>query len=322
MESETNVLWDPYRKEPIAELVNKPPLVRMGGKRYLADRITAMINATDYSMYVEPFIGGGRIYFEKEPHFEEIIADVEGRIANFLFCCKRFATEMYLAQATLIKDENTFERIYDEYHDPIRLQKIEDRITRATAQYEAGDENAIPILVEEAMKFYFYSNMAFRGSLTARTMTYFENDPRTETNRCRYRIYRPIFWMAERMRRTQVLHKDFEKTFEIALKYQNHTRIWVLDPPYPETEGYEHAWTWEDMARLNECLKRIPRTDYFIFTMKRSSKAYRLFSWCWRRSVATHYTTGGAGQCKEVKEWIITPPWHPKKKAGLGKWIK
>jgi DNA adenine methylase len=323
--SENNQLpiLDPYRKGTIAPLYNKPPLVRKGGKRYLAETITEMINSYDYSMYVEPFFGGGRIYFEKEAHFEEIINDREERIANFFYCCKNFPDEMNAAQATLIKDENLFYRLWDAYHDPKQLQRIREEIQTAWKRREKTTDlintesffdEAKQILVNHAIDYYFYANMVFRGG-DARNMTYFENDPRTENNRLRYRIFRPLYWLAHRMRRTQILNKDFIDVFRIALKYQNHTRLWYLDPPFWKTEGYEYEFPWEKYELLNLQLKSLPKTDTFILSLNIREEFDELFDWCNFEKVPTRYTTGGAGQSKNVEEYLITPPWAPKVKS-------
>lgn len=318
------ILIDPYRKTPISPLLNKPPLVRKGGKRYLAEQIVGMINTYDYSMYVEPFVGGGRIYFEKDPHFEEILNDREERIANFFYCAKHFPEEMMMEQATLVKDENIFYRIYDKYHDATQLEQIRNDIKNAYTILS----NPSPIMVHEmknpkstlvthAIEFFFYQNMVFRGG-DARTMTYFENDPRTEKNRLRYRIYRPLLWLSERMRRTQVLNKDFKDIFQIALNYENHSRIWYLDPPYFETDGYEYPFPWEQYEILNMKLKELPKSDYFILSLNIREEFDDLFDWCKIEKVTTRYTTGGAGQSKNVEEYLITPPWSPKLKMRKG----
>lgn len=310
-------LIDPYRKEPIKSLLNKPPLVRMGGKRYLSSLLVKRINSYDYSMYIEAFFGGGRVYFEKDPHFTEIINDNQTRLANFFYCCRHFSTELEELQKGLIKDENRFMDLYEKYHNDHELAVINGEISWGKEQWENKTKFCLTgkkQILDHAIDFFFYSNMAFRGSLTAKTMTYFENDPRTENNRMRWRIFRPLGWIGNRMRRTMVLNQDFTKIFKLGLNYSNHSRLWFLDPPYLNTEGYEDDFNWEKYEQLNECLKQLPKTDYFLLTLNQKPEIEELFSWCKCEKVQTHYTTGGAGQRKEVCENLFTPPWDPKKK--------
>lgn len=310
---------DPYRNELIPPLVNKPALVRMGGKRYLSELIVSRINQMKYTMYLEPFIGGGRIFLEKDPHFVELINDREERIANFHYCCKHFPEEMQQAQETIIKDENLFFRLYDKYHDSKRLQWIREEIKTAWERCEnisqlintpEFKEEAKKILIGHAIDFYFYSNMAFRGSLTARTMTYPENDPETESNRIRWRVYRPINWLAERMRRTTVLNKDFIDIIKLGLKY-NHNRIWYFDPPYWGTESYEIEFPWDRYIEFRDILRTIPKSDYWMLSINNDEEIIELFSEFKIEEVETHYTTGGVGQRKDVTELLITPKWDP-----------
>jgi DNA adenine methylase len=312
------MIIDPYRNVPIEPFPNHPPLVRMGGKRYLAEKLVGIIDSLDYSMYVEPFFGGGRVYFEKQPHFEEIINDKASLLANFYYCGKRFAPELEEQQNVLCKDENEFFRLYDLYHNEEKNAQIRQKLLAAQELYDqTADEGSKAFMVQHAIQFFFYSNMAYRGSLTARTMTYFENDPRTEKNRLRYRIFRPLTWVGERMRRTEVLGQDFTRVFKIALKYQNHTRVWFIDPPYLGVEGYEDEvkdFPWERYEELNTLLMSLPRTDYFLLTLNIKPEFEALFQWCHIETVSTHYTTGGTGQNKKVEEYLITPPWNPVKK--------
>jgi len=266
---------DPFRNEPIAPLLNKPPMVRMGGKRYLSEYLINKINKFDYSMYIEAFFGGGRVYFEKNSHFMEIINDKESRVSNFFYCARNFPEELTRLQSLLVKDENTFKRLYDHYHDPHNTE-YED-IKRARLLWEKyKDQESKVLLIHKAIDFYYYSNMGFRGSLTARTMTYFENDPRTENNRMRWRIFRPLEWLGNRMRRTMVLNQDFSRIIKLGLRYHNHSRIWFFDPPYWKTEPYELPFEWKQYEILNECLKQIPETDYFILTLNIDEKLRKL----------------------------------------------
>lgn len=310
------LLMDPYKKTAIQPLENKPPLVRMGGKRYLSKIVVPRINTYDYSLYIEPFFGGGRFYFEKEPHYAEIVNDFEARLANFFFCCRHWPADMQFKQQFLVKDENTWKELFD-YHKLHYTEICEELRTIRMKWYGAKKAKKKELqdrMLDYAIDFYFLSNMAFRGSLTARSMTYFENDPRTENNRMRWRIFRPLMWVGERMRRTMILNQDFAKIFQIGLKSTNHTRLWVLDPPYWGVEGYETEFPWDRYEELSDLLRNLPQTDYFMLFLNDVPEIRKLFSWCRVEEVSTHYTTGGAGQKKDVIELIFTPQYEPKKK--------
>jgi DNA adenine methylase len=311
------MLLDPYSQKPIQPLINKPQLNWMGGKKWLAKFFITRINKYDYSMYVEPYSGGARIYFEKNPHFMEILNDKNACVSNFFFCCKEWPLEMEQQQEFLIKDENEFHIMYELF--TTHFKPISKQIQDARLEWELhlhNDEEAKTFLIHRAIQFYFFRNMVFRGSESANTMTYFENDPPSETNRMRYRIYRPLAWLGERMRRTQIFNKDFAEVMKRALAYKNHRIIFYLDPPYPGTQEYQIKMLWPRYIELNEILKTITEKDYFFLSMPNKKSIRKLFSWCHILKHPTYYTTGGNGQRKRVYELIITPPWKPKLKEG------
>lgn len=64
----------------------KPPLTYYGGKQKLAKTIIKLIPA--HTAYIEPFFGGGAVFFAKEPAKIEIINDINDTIVNFYHVCK------------------------------------------------------------------------------------------------------------------------------------------------------------------------------------------------------------------------------------------
>lgn len=65
----------------------KPPLAFFGGKQLLAGEICAALyqspNWGERSIYVEPYFGGGAVFFAKEPQRVEVINDLNGRLVTF-----------------------------------------------------------------------------------------------------------------------------------------------------------------------------------------------------------------------------------------------
>ena len=59
----------------------KTPLTYYGGKQQLAARIVAMI--PEHKIYVEPFVGGGAVFFAKPPSEVEVINDINAELVNF-----------------------------------------------------------------------------------------------------------------------------------------------------------------------------------------------------------------------------------------------
>ena len=64
-------------KKPIM----KTPITYYGGKQKMLSVILPMI--PEHSIYVEPFFGGGAVFWAKEPAQVEFINDINGEVANF-----------------------------------------------------------------------------------------------------------------------------------------------------------------------------------------------------------------------------------------------
>ena len=59
----------------------KTPISYYGGKQKLADKITSVI--PDHNLYCEPFIGGGAVFFAKNPSPVEVLNDTNKELINF-----------------------------------------------------------------------------------------------------------------------------------------------------------------------------------------------------------------------------------------------
>lgn len=64
----------------------KPPMTYYGGKQNLVPLILPLI--PEHQIYVEPFFGGGAVFFAKEPAPVEVINDTDREIVNFYRMCQ------------------------------------------------------------------------------------------------------------------------------------------------------------------------------------------------------------------------------------------
>ena len=65
----------------------KTPLSYYGGKQQLASKISGLI--PEHRIYCEPFLGGGAVFFTKEPSPVEVINDTNGELINFYKVLRR-----------------------------------------------------------------------------------------------------------------------------------------------------------------------------------------------------------------------------------------
>src|SRR5436305_2539507 len=99
----------------------RPLLKWPGGKRNLADRIVALMPQT-YDRYLEPFVGGGAVFFKlKPPH--AVLADTDAALINFYTQIRDSPDHVLKALARLKNSETDYYRI--------RASRPRTAITRA-----------------------------------------------------------------------------------------------------------------------------------------------------------------------------------------------
>lgn len=64
----------------------KTPISYYGGKQRLAETIISMMPA--HKIYIEPFFGGGAVFFTKKPSYLEVINDINDNIVTFYRVCQ------------------------------------------------------------------------------------------------------------------------------------------------------------------------------------------------------------------------------------------
>ena len=90
-------------------LVLSPVLKWVGGKRQLLNDIIPMI-PTNYSIYVEPFIGGGAVLFELQPK-KAIINDFNSELINVYTVIRDYPDEL-IKELQFHKENNSSEHFY------------------------------------------------------------------------------------------------------------------------------------------------------------------------------------------------------------------
>lgn len=66
---------------PKVKIHLRPPVSYWGGKQQLLQKILPLI--PEHRKYVEPFLGGGAVFWSKEPSEIEVINDMDGFVSNF-----------------------------------------------------------------------------------------------------------------------------------------------------------------------------------------------------------------------------------------------
>lgn len=202
----------------VREMVEKTIFASPAGKKKVADKMVKLMPV--HKTYVEPFIGSGAVFFEKEPVEIEVINDFDPDISH------AFETLKGLTDPDIAKLEGMNWTGSKEHFCKTFDSKPEDDL-------------------EKLYRFLYIANFSY-GRMRSRSF-----NPGSEgvTAKTIGRIKK----FAPRLRKVHVHNGDYQKMVE---KYDGKDTLFFLDPPYP---GYNVKVGESDFDedRFYKCLKGI-----------------------------------------------------------------
>lgn len=205
----------------------RTPITYYGGKQMMAPAILQLIPS--HKIYVELFLGGGAIYFAKEPSDMEVINDLNGEVINFY---KILRTE-YLKLNSLIQATPHSRSLY---HDAMVVYKnphLFDEIKRAWA-------------------FWILTNQGW-GSKIGSWGYDIKSNKCTTTNtnkRLEFGLH-----LEERLSRTQIECQD---AIRVLKSRDTQDTFFYIDPPYPNSnQGHYSGYSMQDFSELLDALSLI-----------------------------------------------------------------
>jgi DNA adenine methylase len=105
----------------------RAPISYYGGKQTLSAVILGLI--PEHRIYCEPFLGGGAVFFAKEPSKVEVINDTNGELINFYEALKRDFSALEKEAAVSLHSRKQHRQAEAVYQNP----EMFDRIKRARA---------------------------------------------------------------------------------------------------------------------------------------------------------------------------------------------
>ena len=185
----------------IKNSVTLKPLIKWsGGKK---DEINHFIKyiPLDYEYYLEPFFGGGSVFFYLKPH-KSVISDVHPELIHFYNEIKKGnANEIYEFMETYPNDEETYYNLRDNWIPEKEL--------------------------DIAKRFYYQRKTCFRGMLRYNKKGKF-NIPFGKYKTCNYEILKNKEY-ENLLKNSEILCDSFETIFD---EYNNENNFMFLDPPY------------------------------------------------------------------------------------------
>lgn len=185
-----------------------------------------------HSIYVEPYFGGGTIFFEKKPSYLEVINDINGQLVNFY-----------------LQIQGNFEKLNEKIQNTLCSESL-----FKWAKEVYNGKISVPD-VERALATWLVFNMAINSN----PLTGWSYNNGTEGSHTGFLMAhkRDSFcpWLKERLRYVQISQRDAIKVIRERDSVQT---FFYLDPPYPNTnQGHYSGFTFSDLEDLLIILQNI-----------------------------------------------------------------
>ena len=202
----------------------KTPITYYGGKQSLLKNIVPLIDKSNASCYVEPFVGGAAVFFGKNKRFEtEVLNDINGSLINLYNVIQTNCDELLnYIDCYGIKCEYHYKKCRDIYRS-----ENYTNIERACAMYYC-------YLHSFCNKFETFGYYAKNGRQKAQLLiNRIEN-----LKNARAKLFG-----------TQIFNRDAMK---ITKRYEAPNTIFYFDPPYINTNcnNYEGKYSYDDYNNL------------------------------------------------------------------------
>jgi DNA adenine methylase len=243
-----------------------PFLKWAGGKRWLIKN-HPNIFPTNYNTFIEPFVGGGSVYFHLCPD-KAIISDLNSDLIN------------------------TYESIKNDWKYLFSLLKIHHRKHNPDYYYKIRDSNYSDIY-KKAARFIYLNRTCWNGLYRVNLNGKYNVPVGTKTNVI---LSSDNFKLiSDQLKDTKILNSDFESIVKISKKGD----LLFADPPYTvqhNNNGFlkynEKLFHWNDQVRLRDslveakrrgvkiivtnadhpCIHELYKDDFEMFPLKRISK--------------------------------------------------
>lgn len=252
----------------------RPVAAWLGGKRTLAPRIAGLIAATPHTLYAEPFVGMGGVFFKRrQAPRAEVINDRNGDVANLF---------------------RILQRHYPQFMDTLKFQ-ITSR--REFERLKASDPTTLTDL-ERAARFLYLQRLAFGGKTRSPTFGVdYERGSRFNLTKLA-----PLLEDAhERLAGVTIENLDWLPFID---RYDRPGTLFYLDPPYwgCEDDYGKLLFGRDQFAAIAERLGRIRGS--FIMSINDVPEIRELFGRFDMIEVELNYTIA-TGKGVPTKELIL-----------------
>lgn len=253
----------------------KPVAPYVGGKRLLAKRLVADINAVPHTLYAEVFMGMGGVFLRRDRRpVAEVINDYSRDVATFFRILQRHYTAFMEMMRYQITTRAEFERLVK------------------------TDTNTLTDL-ERAARLLYLQRTAFGGKVKGRTFGVVTDGP------ARFDITRLAGLLDDLHSRLAGVVIECLTWSDFISSYDRAGTLFYLDPPYYNCEDYygDGMFEREDFERMAALLSGIK--GRFILSLNDRPEVRRIFGDFEIARVETSYSVGQSGRAK-FSEVIIS----------------
>lgn len=239
--------------------MTKPIIPWPGGKRRLLSHLLPLLE-TPHTCYCEPFAGGAAVLFAREPAKVEVLNDIDGELVR-----------LYRVVAHHL----------DEFVRQFRWA-LTSREMFKWAQMQVPDTLTD---IQRAARFCYLQRLTFGVKVSGRTLGVGPGSARSINL---LRIEEELSAAHLRLHRVVIEHLTWQRCIE---RYDRPGTLFLLDPPYWQTEGYGVPFGWEQHEALAGALRSLKGRA--ILTINDHPDIRSLFDWLPRDTAPIRYTIGG-----------------------------
>ncbi|WP_438852513.1 DNA adenine methylase [Brevundimonas nasdae] len=248
----------------------------IGGKRNLARRLCALIEATPHDLYAEPFVGQGGVFFRRKLRPKcEIVNDWSGEVANLFRCMRAHAGPLNDLIAWTFSSREEWDR--QQRVDPRTLTDL-----------------------QRAARFVYLQKLAFGGKVTGQSFGVRTDGPARWRS---YQVGEDLLAAGRRLRDVTIENLPWQ---DFIRRYDRPGALFYLDPPYFGCED-DYGAELFDRGQFREMAEVLGELQgRFILSLNDRPEVRGIFGAFQVDAVTTHYGLAGKGS-QAAGELIITP---------------
>jgi DNA adenine methylase len=264
------------QNEPLTPVHAVAPVAPwLGGKRNLAKRICALIDAQPHTTYAEPFVGMGGIFLRRARRPRcEVINDLGRDVANLF---------------------RILQRHYPQFLEVLRFQLT----TRAEFNRLVDTDPQTLTDLERAARFLYLQRTAFGGKVSGRSFGVAKDRP----GRFNLTTLEPMLEdLHSRLAGVIIECLDWA---DLIRRYDGEGTLFYLDPPYwgSEDDYGKAMFAREDFVRMAEQLAALK--GRFILSVNDRPEVREVFAAFNQTSVSTSYSVGNATDRSPTRAELI-----------------